>query len=59
MTNDPKADERRDELAKRILRTPPLSRDTYKVGKPKPSKPKSPAKRTSGKGRATRFFRTL
>jgi hypothetical protein len=51
MGKNSKADERRDELARRILRTPPLPRDAYKIGKPKPSKGKSPAKRTRGKGR--------
>ena len=51
MADDPKANERRDELARRILRTPPLPRDAYKVGKPKPTKGKSPARRTGAKGR--------
>jgi hypothetical protein len=52
MAKDPKIDETTRRIAERILRMPPKPHDEMKIGKPKPAKGKSPAKRTTGKGRA-------
>jgi hypothetical protein len=48
----PQLDEATRRIAQRMLSMPPKPHDEMKVGKSKPAKRKSPAKRTSGKGRA-------
>jgi hypothetical protein len=45
-------DETTRRIAERMLHMPPKPHEEMKIGKPKPSKGESPAKRTSGKGRA-------